>query len=142
MSFENVMNAYAARHQLAQLDNENNKFMLTVDDRIDVACFQANGRFYAYSTLTRLSEDNSQREELLARLMEKNLGLLATQRVSLCIDPDDNSLAIYVSAPLKNLSVGGIEESIAALANNYELFLQWVGQSDSPSSDHSMMLMP
>ncbi len=142
MTFENLMNAYAARQQMQPLEYENNKFKLTVDDRIEVACFQANGRFYAYSTITKLTDDNSKREQLLMMLLEKNLALLATERVSLCIDPDENALAIYISAPLKNLSIGGIEESIAALANNYEHFLKWAGQSAPPPPAPSMMLMP
>ncbi|WP_175404540.1 CesT family type III secretion system chaperone [Endozoicomonas atrinae] len=141
MSFENLMNSYAARQQIGPLEYENDRYTLVVDDRVEVACFQANGRFYAYCIISKLPEDNSKREELLIRLLEKNLALVAFERVSLCIDPDENALALYASAPIKSLSVGGIEEAIVALANNHELFVKWVGQS-APPSGSAMMLMP
>ena len=141
MSFENLMNSYAARQQIGPLEYENDRYTLVVDDRVEVACFQANGRFYAYCIISKLPEDNSKREELLIRLLEKNLALVAFERVSLCIDPDENALALYASAPIKSLSVGGIEEAIVALANNHELFVKWVGQS-APPSGTAMMFMP
>ncbi|MFK0573437.1 CesT family type III secretion system chaperone [Endozoicomonas sp.] len=142
MSFENLMNAFAARQQLGQLESKNNQFFLTIDNRIEVSCFQANGRFYVYGIVASLPEDELKREELLTTLLEKNLVLLATEPVSLCIDSEQDSLAIYISVPLKDLNLGGIEESISTLANNYELFLQWTGQSAPPPPPPSMMLMP
>ena len=144
MSFKNLMNSYAARQQMELLGCENNKCTLTIDGRVEVSCFQANGRFYAYSVITKLPVDNNKRESMLVGLLERNLALLTTQRVSLCIDPDENVLGVYISASLKNLNVDLIEELIAALANNYELFLTWAGQGGGTSvqSPPAMMLMP
>ena len=142
MSFENLMNTFAARQQLGRLEYNNNQFFLTIDNRIEVSCFQANGRFYVYGVVAKLPEDDRKREELLTTLLEKNLVLMATERVSLCIDSEQNVLAIYTSASLKGLNLGGVEESIAMLANNFELFLQWTGQSAPPPPSPSMMLMP
>ncbi|WP_422448431.1 MULTISPECIES: CesT family type III secretion system chaperone [unclassified Endozoicomonas] len=139
MSFEQLMNSYAARQQIDELEYENDRYSLLVDGRIEVACFQANGRFYAYSIIARLPGDNSKREELLIRLLGKNLALVAHERVSLCIDPDVDALALYASAPIKSLNVDGIEEVIAALANNHALFVNWVEQSAPPGP--AMMFM-
>lgn len=142
MSFENLMNAFAARQQLGPLEYKNNQFFLTIDNRIEISCFQANSRFYVYGVIAKLPEDGFKREELLTSLLEKNLALLATERTSLCIDPEQNALAIYISVSLKDLNLGGVEESIAALTNCFELFLQWTGQSAPPPPSPSMMLMP
>lgn|GEM_PF-6393336 len=141
MSFENLMNAYAARHQLGALDFSDNGCRLMIDDRIDVTCLQANGQFYVYCDFARLPDDNYQREALLLRLVEKNLPLLANERISLCIDPDRQTLAIYSYAPMSSLTVGGIEELIATVGNNHELFLQWAEQSSAPAHP-AMMMMP
>ena len=141
MSFEHLMNLYAARQQMGKLEHENDRYSLVVNDRVEVACFQANGRFYVYSIIAKLPKENSKREELLIRLLEKNLALVAYERVSLCIDPDENALALYASAPLRSLSVDVIEEAIVALANNHELFVKWTGQS-APPSGSAMMFMP
>ena len=141
MSFEQLMNSYAARQQMGELESENEQYNLVVNDQIKIACFLANGRFYVYSIIAKLPEENSKREELLTRLLKKNLALVAYERVSLCIDPDKNALALYASAPAKSLSVDVIEQTIAALANNYELFVQWLDQS-APSPGSAMMFMP
>ena len=133
MSFEHLMNLYAARQQIDGLEYENNRYNLVVDDRLEVACFQANGRFYAYSVIARLPGESSQREELLAGLLEKNMALIAFERVSLCIDPDEHALALYASAPLRSLSVDVIEEAIVALANNHALFCKMGWPKCSPS---------
>lgn len=141
MSFENLMNAYAARHQLSSLDYSNNSCQLVIDDHIEVTCLQAHGQFCVYCDFARLPNDSRPREELLLRLMEKNLALLANERIALCINPDQQTLAIYSYAPMNGLTVGGIEELIAAIGNYHELFLQWVEQSGAPSHP-GMMMMP
>lgn len=141
MSFENLMNAYAARHQLGSFDYSDNSCQLIIDDRIEVACLQANGQFYIYCDVARLPSDSRQREDLLLRLLEKNLGLMASERISLCIDPDQQTLAFYSYAPMNGLTVGGIEELIATVGNNHELFLQWIDQSSVPANP-GMMMMP
>ncbi|USE39025.1 CesT family type III secretion system chaperone [Endozoicomonas sp. SCSIO W0465] len=141
MSFEKLMNSYAARQQMGALEYENDRYALVVDDRLEVACFQAHGRFYVYSIISKLPEDNGKRQDLLMGLLEKNLALVAAERVSLCIDPDENALAVYVSAPIRSLSVDVIEEAIVALANNHALFVKWVGQS-APSPGSAMMFLP
>lgn len=142
MSFENLMNAFATRQQLGPLEFNNNQFLLTIDNRMEIACFQANGQFYVYGVVAKLPEDDAKRAELLTSLLEKNLALLASERVSLCIDSDENALAIFLSTPLKDLNLGRIEECIETLSNNFELFLQWAGQSTPPPPTPSMMLMP
>ena len=141
MSFENLMNAYGARHQLGALEFGDNSCRLMIDDRIGVTCLQANRQFYVYCEFARLPEDNRQREALLLLLVEKSLPLLANERISLCIDPDRQTLAIYSYAPMNSLTVGGIEALIATLGNNHELFLQWTEQGSTPVHP-AMMMMP
>ena len=141
MNFENLMNAYAARHQLGSLDYSDNSCQLMIDDQIEVTCLQANGQFCIYCDFARLPSDSRQREELLLRLLEKNLALLASERISLCIDPDQQTLAIYSYASMNGLTVGGIEELIATMGNYHEFFLQWVEQSSVPAHP-GMMMMP
>lgn len=141
MNFENLMNAYAARHQLGSLDFGDNSCQLMIDDQIEVTCLQANGQFCIYCDFARLPNDSRPREELLLRLLEKNLALLANERISLCIDPDQQSLAIYSYASMSGLTVGGIEELIATIGNYHEFYLQWVEQSSAPAHP-GMMMMP
>lgn len=141
MSFEKLMNAYAARHQLGSLDFSDNNCRLMIDDHIEVSCLHANGQFYIYCDFASLPEDNRQREDLLLRLVEKNLPLLANERISLCIDPDQQTLAIYSYAPMNSLTVGGIEELIATVGNNHELFSRWAEQNSAPANP-AMMMMP
>ena len=141
MNFENLMNAYAARHQLGSLDYGDNSCQLMIDDQIEVTCLQANGQFCVYCDFARLPNDSRPSEELLLRLLEKNLALLANERISMCIDPDQQSLAIYSYASMNGLTVGGIEELIATIGNYHEFYLQWVEQSSAPAHP-GMMMMP
>ncbi len=141
MSFEKLMNAYAARHQLGSLDFSDNNCQLMIDDHIEVSCLHANGQFYIYCDFASLPKENRQREELLLRLVENNLPLLANERISLCIDPDRQTLAIYSYASMNSLTVGGIEELIATIGNNHELFTRWTEQNSAPVNP-AMMMMP
>lgn len=141
MNFENLMNAYVARHQLGSLDYDDNSCQLIIDDQIEVTCLQANGQFCIYCDFARLPNDSHPREELLLRLLEKNLALLANERISLCIDPDQQTLAIYSYASMNGLTVGGIEELIATIGNYHEYYLQWVEQNSAPAHP-GMMMMP
>lgn len=141
MSLETLMKTFAAQKQMGELEFRSNRFYLTVDSQMEVACFQANGKFYVYGVIAELPEDVRQREELLKGLLQKNLALLMSERVSLCIEPEQSVLAIYLCRPMQGLNVDSIETSIATLVNNFELFLKWAHQNNmSPPS--SFMMMP
>ena len=139
MSLKKLMDEYAASEQLEQLEQDNNKFLLTVDGSIDIEFFQVNDRFIAYSILMKLPDNKNDREQLLQNLLERNLVLLSTERVSLCIDSKSNTLALYVSKPLGKLTQGEISDSVELLSNNHELFITLIKQSDTPSSPSMMM---
>ncbi|MGB1271472.1 MAG: hypothetical protein ACPG5T_05315, partial [Endozoicomonas sp.] len=84
MSLETLMKTFVAQKQMGELEFSSNRFYLTVDAQMEVACFQANGKFYVYGVIAELPEDARQREELLKGLLQKNLALLMSERVSLC----------------------------------------------------------
>ena len=140
MNFENLMNALASRRQIESLEYKNDQVRLTIDGKINISCFQANGFFYASCHITRLPEDLAQREDLLKILLEKNMVVIGQVQVSLCLDLDGKSLVLYVSAAMNGLTLGSLEEHIAALTNIHDYYSQSVSQS-TPLPPSSTMIM-
>ncbi len=141
MNFENLMNALASRQQVGPFEYKDDQFRFTIDGKMNISSFQANGRFYAYCKVTRLPEDAVQREDLLKIFLERNMVVLEHERVSLCLDPDGKSLAVFVSSPMSGLTLGVLEDHIAALANIYDYYSQGAGQSTLPPPSPSMLML-
>lgn len=142
MSFENLMQSFAKQQNLGKLELRENRFYLTIDTQMEVVCFQANGKFYAYGVIAMLPSDDQKREQFLQDMLQKNLALLMSERVTLCVEPDSDVLAIFLTRPLQGLTEDKIEAAIATLANNYELFLRLAGQEQLAPPSSPMMLMP
>ena len=143
MSFKNLMQSFASQQNLGTLDFHDNRFHITVDTQMEIACFEANGLFYVYGVIAMLPRDEYKREQFLQDILQKNLALIMSERVSLCMEPDVDVLAIYLSRPMQGLNEDIIEKAIATLCNNYELFLKLASQEQLPPPPSSpMMLMP
>ena len=142
MSFENLMQSFASQQSLGKLEMRENRFYLTIDTQMEVICFQANSKFYAYGVIAMLPADDQKRAQFLREILQKNLALLMSERVALCIEPDVDALAIYLARPLLGLTEEKIEAAIATLANNYELFLKLTGREQLAPPSSPMMLMP
>ena len=143
MSFENLMQSFANQQSLGKLELRDNRFYLTIDTQMEITCFQANSRFYAYGVITMLPGDAQKREQFLREILQKNLALLMSERVALCIEPEDDVLSIYLTRPMQGLTEDKVEEALATLANNYELFLKLASQEQlAPPPSSPMMLMP
>ena len=143
MSFDNLMQSFANGQNLGKLEKQNNHFYLTIDTQMEITCFQANSKFYAYGVIAMLPSEDQKREQFLQEILQKNLALLMSERVALCVEPDADVLAIYLTRPLQGLTEEKIESAIATLANNYELFLKLASQEQlAPPPSAPMMLMP
>ncbi|WP_067517761.1 CesT family type III secretion system chaperone [Endozoicomonas ascidiicola] len=142
MGFDQLMKDFAARQQLEELEPQNNRYTMTIDKNMEVSCFQANGRVYLYGALQELPLDIQKREELIKKLLERNLMLMASERVSLCIDDEINVLALYSSSPVNGLSLGLLEDQFSEFTNNYELYKNVIGGNRQPPPSTAMMLMP
>ena len=142
MSFEHLMKSVADKHNLGELDFRDNRYFITIDGHMEVACFQANGRFYIYAVIAALPEKERDRDELLQKLLQKSLGLAMTQRVNLCIEPDSDALALYLTRPLQGLNEDIIEESLGMFANNHEFFLKQVHEDVIVMPSAPTMIMP
>lgn len=142
MSFENLIQSFAAQQQLGKLEFRDNCFYFSIDTQMELACFQANGRFYAYGVIAMLPTETQKRETLLKDILQKNLVLLMSERVSLCVEPDSDRLAVYISQPLQGMTVESVEKAVATLANNFEVFLRLAAQEQLAPPASPMMLMP
>lgn len=143
MSFENLMQSFASQQNLGKLEMRDSRFYLTIDTQMEITCFQTSGRFYAYGVVAMLPEDGHKREQFLRDILQKNLALLMSERVALCIEPDEDVLSIYLTRPLQGLTEDHIEKALATLANNYELFLRLASQEQlAPPPSAPIMLMP
>lgn len=142
MSFDNLMQSVAERNAIGKLDFRNNRYYLTIDGRIEVACFQAGGKFYLHGILAKLPSELSGQQDLLTRLLQKNLGLAMTQRVSLCMEPETEELALSTTRTALGLTEDIIEECLAEFANNYEYFLGLMVQDSQLMPASPVMIMP
>lgn len=142
MSFDNLMQSFASQQQLGELDIKDNRYYFTIDSRMEIACFQANNQFYVYGVISMLPKDAGKREAFLLDILQKNLALVMTERVSLCIEPDQDALAIYLCRPLQGLNVDTVEQAVATLVNNFELFIQLASAEPSANSAPPPMFMP
>ena len=131
MDIDRLMTAFAERQQLGTLTKTNNQYEVIIDQRMAVQCFQSHGRFYAYSVFHKLPNDDNAREALLEKLLKRNMQLLAEEPIFLCIDEEQDALALYCRLPMGNLTVLDIEEQIGAMANYIEVFLQWCGETQT-----------
>ena len=142
MSFDNLMQTVAERNAIGKLDFRNNRYYLTIDGRIEVACFQTGGKFYLHGILARLPTKPSEQQELLTTLLQKNLGLAMTQRVSLCMEPETDELALSTTRSALGLTEDIIEECLAEFANNYEYFLSLMVRDTQSMPASPVMIMP
>ena len=142
MSFDNLIQSVANRNSIGKLDFRNDRYYLTIDGRIEVACFQSKGKFYLHGILASLPPKPDDQQKLLTELLQKNLGLMMTQRVSLCMEPDTDELALSTTRSALGLTEDIIEESLAEFANNYEYFLGLMVQDTQPAPVSPVMIMP
>ncbi len=142
MSFDKLMQSFADQQQLGELEVRDKRYYFTIDSEMEIACFQANGKFYVYGVVSMLPRDSQKREDFLLNILQKNLALLMSERVSICIEPNENVLAIYLCRPLQGLHVDVVEEAIATLTNNFELFLSIASAESVPKPASPSMFMP
>ena len=142
MSFDNLMQSFANQQQLGELEVRDNRYYFTIDSQMEIACFQANGKFYVYGVVAMLPKDGQNREVFILDILQKNLALLMTERVSLCIEPDQDALAIYLCRPLQGLNVDVVEEAIATLVNNFEMCIKFATSGQLSRPAHPSMFMP
>ncbi len=142
MSFDHLMQSFANQQQLGDLELRDHHYYLTIDTQMELSCFQANGKFYVYGVISMLPGDSVQREEFLEKILQKNLVLMQTERISLCIEPDKDVLGIYFTRPLQGLTEQGVEAAIAVFTNNFEFFLRQLGLDNVPVSGSPMMFLP
>ena len=142
MSFDNLMQSFASQQQLGELEVRDNRYYFTIDTQMEVACFQANGKFYVYGVVALLPKDGRKREEFLLNILQKNLALLMSERVSLCIEPDQDALAIYLCRPLQGLNVDVVEMALATLVNNFEMFIKFASSKQLSRPTDSSMFVP
>ncbi len=142
MSFDQLMLSVAQRNELGELDFRENRYHFTIDGRIELTCFQANGRFYLHGVITSLPAGVSDQEKLLRELMKKNLGLSTTQRVILSIEPDQDALALHYTCGLQGLDEEVIEEVLSEFANNFEYYSNLINQDQLVMPLTPTMIMP
>ena len=142
MSFDRLMQSFANQQALGELEIRDDRYYFTIDTNMDVACFQANGKFYVYGVISMLPKDHQKRETFLLDMLQKNLALMMTERVSLCIEPEEDVLAIYLCRPLQGLNASEIEKSVATLVNNLELLIQLAHSDPLSKPSPPSLLMP
>ena len=142
MSFDQLMLSVAQRNELGELDFRDNRYHLTIDGRIELTCFQANGRFYLHGVIATLPVGISDREKALRDIMKKNLGLATTQRVILSVEPDQDALALHYSTGLQGLDEEAIEEALSEFANNFEYYTNLIHQDQLVMPTAPTMIMP
>lgn len=142
MSFNNLMQSFANQLGLGGLDIKDDRYYLTIDSHMEITCFQAKSKFYVYGVVSMLPKDVGKREAFLLDILQKNLGLLMTERVSICIEPDEDVLAIYLCRSLQGLNVDVIEEAVATLVDNCELFIKIASSRQLAKPDQPPMFMP
>ncbi|WP_255471737.1 CesT family type III secretion system chaperone [Endozoicomonas sp. OPT23] len=136
------MKSVAQRNELGDLDFRDNRYHLTIDGRIELTCFQANGKFYLHGLLAGLPAGASEREKVLRDIMKKTLGLSTTQRVILSVEPDQDALALHYSCNLQGLDEEAIEESLSEFANNFEYYTSLIHQDQLMMPAMPTMIMP
>lgn len=142
MSFDNLIKSVAERHSMGRLVFRDNRYYISIDGHIELACFQANGKFYLHGILAKLPSKTDDQQKLLKTLLQKSLGLAMTQRVSLCIEPDTDELALSLTRPAIGLNEEVVEEAFAEFANNFEYFLTLVNQETLAMPSMPVMIMP
>lgn len=142
MSFDKLMESVARKHKMGELKFLDNRYHLTIDGRMEVTSFQANGKFYLHGIICQLPKQSKDQQDLLLRLMQKNLGLAMTQRVSLCMEPDSDTLALTMVRPLQGLDEEGVEDCMSEFANNFEFFLNLANQETLAMPAMPTMIMP
>ncbi|MET4694893.1 CesT family type III secretion system chaperone [Endozoicomonas lisbonensis] len=142
MSFDNLIKSVARRNQMGELEFRDNRYYISVDDRIELACFQANGKFYLHGVIAKLPSRADEQEELLKKLLQKHLGLIQTQRISLCIEPDSDELSLSTTRTALGLNEDIIEEALAEFANNFEYILTLINEDALTMPSAPVMIMP
>ncbi len=142
MSFDNLMQSFASQNDLGELDFRDNKYYLMLDNAIDVACFQANGNCYIHGMLAPLPVDKAGQEDLLIRLLKRNLSLLYNQQVSLCIEPDGKELALYLVRSLQGFDEVELEKALVEYVTSFEFLKEEIDQQGPLPGSAPMMFMP
>ena len=128
MEFDALIHDLSNKYNLDLKKNEQEEegYYVTVDDSWVVQFFQAKGNLYLMGMIGELPDAEENKNELLKKLLQQNLGLVKDNRVVLCLQPDDEVLYAYTLNPLKELTLEEVEENFSNLVNFVEYFSQFV----------------
>ena len=124
MSFDEIITGFAQRNGMDALEFRDSKYHLVLDDTVELMCFQNHGLCYFHGVLGLLPDKKTEQEEMLAKLLKTNLSLINVQRASLCIEPDNKHLGLYLTRPLQQLSDEELESTLLDFLCCYEILKQ------------------
>lgn len=142
MSFDRIMQSFAHQKAMDTLEYHDNKYHLTLEDSIEVSCFQANGCCYIHGLLTAMPADEGDGETLLVELLNASLALAYSHRLSLCLEPDGQHLAVCLVRSLQGFDALELDKALIEFAHGYELLQQICDQPRLDSPSGPMVLMP
>ncbi|MDD7804341.1 MAG: CesT family type III secretion system chaperone [Endozoicomonas sp. (ex Botrylloides leachii)] len=143
MNLNDLMTSFAQKQGIDELDFRDDKYHLILEDKIELTCFQANGICYFHGLLGPLPEQPADQEALLTQLLKTNLSLINMQRASLCIEPDNKYLGLYLTQSLQALNEVALEDALLNYVHCYETLTQDIGNpKHSQIASGPMILMP
>ncbi len=142
MSFDLLMESFAQNNDMGELEFKDNKYHLVLDDIVALTAFQAAGNCYLHGILAPLPDQPRDQEQLLIELLKTSLILVNTQRVSLCIEPDNKQLGLYLVRSLQELDAVELERALIEYLNCFEILQEYIEKQQPPRATSPMMLMP
>ncbi len=142
MSFDHLMESFAQKNDMGKLEFKDNKYHLVLDDLVALTAFQAGGNCYLHGILGSLPDQPRDQEQLLIELLKTSLILVSTHRVSLCIEPDNKQLGLYLVRSLQDLDEAELERGLIEYLNCFEILQEYIEKQQPLRGNAPMMLMP
>ncbi|PJE80417.1 hypothetical protein CI610_00600 [invertebrate metagenome] len=141
MSLDSVLQAFANHHGMDPLEAEEGRYRIVIDDIFVVECFPVSGQVYFYGEIGLLPSKIDVRESVLKQMLKKNLGLMMSQRSSLCVSQEDK-LAVSFRCPLQGVTQQSVEGAVAEMVNHLEYFSDMLAVLTSSQNSFASPALP
>lgn len=129
---ESLMNDFAARRQLAPLTRDDEgRYRLRVDDRLDILLFQSGSRILLESSLEPVSQDDP--PERLMRILRLQLVSLPELDEVMTLAPEGETLILFKGLSAGTATLNDLEQALEGFINQLERWTRELSQPPRPS---------
>lgn len=129
---ESLMNDFAARRQLAPLTRDDEgRYHLRIDDRLDILLFQSGSRILLESSLGPVPQDDP--PERLMRILRLQLASLPELDDALTLEPAGETLILFKSLSTGAATLDDLEQALEGFINQLERWTRELSQQPRPS---------